>query len=61
MIDKDFAEGFAAARIEAWNIRDLNRVLSHYADGFEMSSPLIVQVAGEPSGTLRGKAAIAAY
>jgi ketosteroid isomerase-like protein len=61
MIDKSFAEHFAADWIAAWNAHDLDRILSHYADDFEMSSPVIIQVAGEPSGTLRGKAAVGAY
>jgi len=60
-MDKVFAEHFAADWIESWNAHDLRRVLSHYADDFEMSSPVIIQVAAEPSGTLRGKAAVGAY
>ena len=60
-MDNAFAERFAAEWIEAWNSHDLKRVLSHYADDFEMSSPYVVQIAGEPSGTLRGKAAVGAY
>ena len=60
-MDKAFAEHFAADWIGSWNARDLRRVLSHYADDFEMSSPVIIQVAAEPSGTLRGKAAVGAY
>lgn len=60
-MDKIFAEHFANDWIEAWNSRDLQRVLSHYTDDFEMTSPVIIQVAGEPSGSLQGKAAIGAY
>ena len=60
-IDEAFAERFAAEWIAAWNAHDLSRVLSHYTDDFEMSSPYVVQIAGEPSGTLRGKAAVGAY
>ena len=60
-MDKAFAEHFAADWIESWNAHDLGRVLSHYADDFEMSSPVIVQVAAEPSGPLWGKAAVGAY
>ncbi|MFO0775275.1 MAG: nuclear transport factor 2 family protein [Nitrospiraceae bacterium] len=60
-VDNAFAEQFAAEWIAAWNARDIDRVLSHYADDFEMSSPVIVQVVGEPSGMLRGKAAVGAY
>ena len=61
MISSSFAERFAAEWIGAWNAHDLERILSHYADDFEMSSPYVVEIAGEPSGTLRGKAAVAAY
>jgi ketosteroid isomerase-like protein len=60
-MEQAFAEHFAAEWIDAFNAHDLDRVLSHYEDDFEMSSPVIVQVAGEPSGTLRGKSAVGAY
>lgn len=61
MLDPDFAAYFATDWIDAWNRHDLDRILSHYADDFEMSSPYIVQMAGEPSGILQGKAAVRAY
>jgi ketosteroid isomerase-like protein len=61
MIDKAFAEHFAADWIDSWNEQDLVRVLSHYTDDFEMSSPVIVSLAGEPSGTLKGKEAVGSY
>ena len=57
------AQAAAVARdwIEAWNSNDLERVLSHYTDDFEMSSPLIVERGLDPTGVLRGKAAVGAY
>lgn len=61
MITADFAARFAAHWIAAWNSHDLDDILSHYSDDFVMSSPYIAQIADEPSGTLRGKAAIGAY
>ena len=61
MIEKDFAEEFARDWIESWNSRDLDRILSHYSDQFEMSSPKIIQIAGEPSGTLKGKESVRNY
>lgn len=61
MLDKAFADHFAADWIDAWNTHDLDRVLSHYTDDFDMSSPVIIKVAGEPSGTLRGKEAVGSY
>lgn len=61
MLEKSFAQNFATEWIAAWNSHDLERILSHYTDDFEMSSPLIAQIAGEPSGRLKGKADIRAY
>ena len=61
MIPKDFVIRFAEEWIESWNSHDLDRILSHYADDFEMSSPVIAQLMHEPSGTLRGKEAVRDY
>ena len=61
MITKEFAHEFAAHWVEAWNAHDLSRVLSHYTEDFEMTSPYIVTIAGEPSGTLKGKDKVGAY
>jgi ketosteroid isomerase-like protein len=60
-MDRAFAEAFAAEWVAAWNAHDLARVLAHYADDFEMTSPMIATIAGEASGRLRGKAAVGAY
>ena len=61
MIDKAFAEQFAADWIDSWNRHDLVRILSHYTDDFEMSSPVIIKAVSEPSGTLQGKEAVGSY
>ena len=61
MIEKSFADRFASEWIDAWNSRNLDRVLAHYADDFEFSSPFIVRVVGESSCILRGKEAVGAY
>jgi nuclear transport factor 2 (NTF2) superfamily protein len=61
MLTQDFTEEFAREWIAAWNSRDLDRILAHYTGDFEMSSPVIVRVAGKPSGRLRGKKAVGAY
>ncbi|WP_437311371.1 nuclear transport factor 2 family protein [Sorangium sp. So ce388] len=61
MQDPEFARRFAQEWIAAWNSHDLERIFSHYTDDFEMSSPFIVERMHEPSGTLKGKAAIRAY
>jgi hypothetical protein len=57
----EFAQLFAAEWIEAWNSHDLDEILSHYADDFEMSSPYIIQIANEPTGKLKGKEQVSAY
>ena len=61
MITAEQARTFAQEWIESWNAHDLDRILSHYTDGFEMSSPYIVERGFDPSGTLRGKQAVANY
>ncbi|MEP7353954.1 MAG: nuclear transport factor 2 family protein [Acidobacteriota bacterium] len=60
-MDRDAAEAFAEEWIAAWNSHDLERVLSHYADEFEMWSPLIASRWNESRGVLRGKDAIRPY
>ena len=42
MLENNFAEHFAADWIDSWNSHDLGRILSHYTDDFEMSSPIII-------------------
>lgn len=61
MMNREFAEQFARHWIDAWNSHDLDLILSHYTDDFEMSSPYIREIAGELSGTLKGKPAVAQY
>ena|SRR5579872_6571389 len=61
MIERAWAEAFARDWIDAWNAHDLARILAHYADDFEMTSPLIVQRLGVAAGKLKGKEAIRAY
>ena len=60
-MDALFAQQFASEWIDAWNSHDLARILSHYDDDFEMTSPMVVQLMGEPTGTLQGKAKVGAY
>lgn len=50
---------FAAAWAEAWNCRQIEVVLAHFADEIEFTSPVAVAVTGAP--TMRGKPALRAY
>jgi ketosteroid isomerase-like protein len=61
LIYHDWARQFAEEWIQAWNSHDLDRILSHYADDFEMSSPLIIERMNIASGILNGKAAVRPY
>lgn len=55
------ADAFVHEWIDAWNARDLERVLSHWAEDCVFTSPLVVKVTGEASGTVHGKAALRDY
>lgn len=61
VITKQFAAGFAREWAEAWNTHDLSRVLSHYTEDFQMTSPLIARISGNESGTLVGKGNVGGY
>ena len=61
MISTSFAQEFAQEWVAAWNSHDLDRVMSHYADDFEMTSPFIATLMQEPTGTLKGQEKVRAY
>jgi hypothetical protein len=61
MLSDDFAKQFAADWVNAWNAHDLDAILSHYVDDFEMTSPVMVQMNVSQTGHLQGKHAIRAY
>lgn len=47
--------------VEAWNARDLDRVLALYAEDTVMTSDRIPMLGFDPSGTVRGKDDLRAY
>jgi ketosteroid isomerase-like protein len=61
MISINQAEKFAREWVDAWNSHDLDRILSHYADDFQMTSPFIVAMLNQPTGTIQGKENVRAY
>lgn len=61
MITKESAHAFAQHWVEAWNAHDMDQILSHYTDDFEMTTPFIVSLMNEPSGTLKGKDKVGNY
>ncbi|MEV0096141.1 nuclear transport factor 2 family protein [Streptomyces sp. NPDC050738] len=60
-MDLAFAQKFAAEWQDAWNSHDLDRILAHYDEDVTFSSPMIERFSGDPSGTVRGRAALREY
>lgn len=60
-MNKIFAQQFGHEWIEAWNSHNIDVILSHYTEDFELSSPIIKIIANEESGMLKGKEAIKEY
>ncbi len=56
---EDDASAFVAGWIAAWNRRDLDAVLAHYAPDIRFFSPVAAEVAG--AAAIEGKEALAAY
>ena len=57
----DHSLKFAQEWIDAWNSRDLERVLALYDDNAEMVSPHIVRLGINAEGRVRGKDSLRAY
>jgi len=55
------AREFGEQWIAAWNAHDVKRLLSHCAEGFEMSSPLVADSGADASGTIKGRDAVGEY
>jgi len=61
MIAQSEAERFVKGWADAWNRQDLEAILAHYADDVELTSPFVVQILGDPAGTLRSKEQVRSY
>lgn len=53
--------GFADQWVDAWNARDIEAVLVHYADNVRFTSPTAMRFAPRSGGTVRGKGALRRY
>jgi ketosteroid isomerase-like protein len=58
---RDEAWALATHRIAAWNGHDLERILEHYDEGVELTSPVAAQLLGRADGKVVGKASLRAY
>lgn len=60
-MDIKAARQTARSWCDAWNRRDLDAVLDHYAEDVEVCSPLVVKRLGVADGWLKGKPALRDY
>jgi ketosteroid isomerase-like protein len=60
-LNRQIAETIAHEWIDAWNSHELPRILSHYTEDFEMSSPFIVKILPDANRTLKGKGNVGDY
>lgn len=54
MIAADQALAFGWQWVQAWNAHDLDAILRHYDNDVEFTSPYVVALGFDPSGTLHG-------
>jgi len=52
---------FAKDWIGAWNSHQIEAILAHYAEEVEFTSPFIVRLLNQPSGTIHGLADLRTY
>jgi hypothetical protein len=60
-MDQQQAEAIATDWVAAWNAHDIERILAHYAETLEFTSPLIVERLGRADGTIRSKDELRSY
>jgi hypothetical protein len=61
VLDRAEAQTFAESWLHAWNARDLDAVLSHFADDAVFTSPIAAKIVEGSEGVIRGKAALREY
>jgi hypothetical protein len=55
------AWNWAVAECDAWNRRDLEAIMAHYAEDVALSSPAVVTRMGRTDGWLRGQVKVREY
>ena len=53
-LTRDEAWHLANAWVAAWNARDLDRIMTHYDDAVELTSPIAAQLLGTTDGKVLG-------
>ena len=60
-MNDDDARAFAGAWVDAWNRRDPDAILAHYASDAVLTSPLAARWFARDDGTVRGAAELREY
>jgi hypothetical protein len=60
-LTKDEAWNLARDWVDAWNAHDLDRIMTHYDDAIQLTSPVAAQLMGTAEGKVEGKANLKAY
>jgi predicted ester cyclase len=60
-VTKDEAWNLANDWVAAWNAHDLDRIMAHYEDAVELTSPVAAKLLGTLDGNVVGKASLRAY
>ena len=55
------AASFAKGWIDSWNSHDIGKIMDHYGDSIEVTTPMIQVALGIDSGTLSGREAVRRY
>ncbi len=58
---KPSPRAFAEDWIAAWNSHKLDRIMEHYADDVQFTSPFVASIMGRADGTLRGRDILRSY
>jgi hypothetical protein len=60
-LEGSVARQFGEDWVNAWNSHDLEKILAHYDDEVELTSPIALKLLNNDDGVVRGKAALRAY
>jgi hypothetical protein len=60
-MEEDFVRKFATDWVDSWNSHDIERILEHYSESVELTSPVAARLLNDPAGTVRGKTALRSY
>jgi hypothetical protein len=55
MLSKEFAINFSREWIDSWNSHSIDKIMIHYSDSIDFTSPFIVQLNNDPNGRICNK------